>query len=115
MENLNNSNSDFITEGKSTAVIAYLTLIGLIIAFIQNNEKKNPFAAFHIRQCIGLFLTGFALGFISLIPILGWIVGILGMILMIILWFIGFVSALNGKMKPLPIVGNLYQKWFASI
>lgn len=104
-----------IEDGKSIAVIAYITLIGLIIAFVQNGEKKNSFAAFHIRQSLGLMCTGFALSLINIIPFLGWVISILGMFVLIILWISGLMSAVNGKEKPMPIMGNLYQKWFAGI
>ena len=39
--------------GKNTAIISYLTIIGTIIAIILNNDKKNDFASFHIRQALG--------------------------------------------------------------
>ncbi|HMU98814.1 MAG: hypothetical protein K1X26_05165 [Chitinophagales bacterium] len=104
-----------ITEGKSTAIIAYITVIGLIIAFVQNSEKKNTFANFHIRQSLGLMCTGFALGLVNIIPILGWIVSVFGMIVLLILWISGLLNALNGKESPIPILGNLYNKWFSGI
>lgn len=104
-----------ISEGKSTAIIAYITVIGLIFAFVQNSEKKNTFANFHIRQSLGLMCTGFALGLVNIIPILGWIVSIFGMIVLLILWISGLLNALNGKESPVPVLGNLYNKWFSSI
>lgn len=36
-------------QGKNIAIISYLTVIGLVLAFVMNNEKKEPFASFHIR------------------------------------------------------------------
>ena len=30
------------------AIIAYITIFGLIAAYFMNNDKKNPFASFHI-------------------------------------------------------------------
>ena len=36
--------------GKNIAIISYLTVIGLVIAFVMNNEKKEPFARFHISS-----------------------------------------------------------------
>lgn len=104
-----------INEGKTTAIIAYLTLIGLIIAFVMNNDKKNAFAAFHIRQALGLGLTGLALGMVNVIPILGWIIGIFGSLLLIVFWVIGLMGALNGKEKSVPILGKKYQEWLKSI
>lgn len=112
---MEHSQDTTIQAGKNIATIAYLTLIGLIIAFVQNNDKKNAFASFHIRQCIGIFLCAFAIGVVSIIPILGWIVAIVGMLGLFICWVMGLISAINGQMKPLPVVGPLFQKWFASI
>lgn len=102
-------------EGKQTAIIAYITLIGLIIAFVMNSEKKNAFANYHIRQSLGLMCTGFALAFVNVIPILGWIVSILGTLFLMVLWVIGLMNAVNGKESPVPVLGNLYSKWFANI
>ena len=43
-------NTGTVQEGKTIAIISYITIIGLIIAFIMNQSKKNSFASFHIRQ-----------------------------------------------------------------
>ncbi|TJZ61487.1 hypothetical protein FAZ15_09865 [Sphingobacterium olei] len=104
-----------IQEGRSTAIIAYITLIGLIIAFVQNDEKKNAFANYHIRQSLGLIFTGIALFIVGLIPLLGWLISILGTIAVIILWIMGLMNAVNGKQQPIPLLGNLYNKWLANI
>jgi len=104
-----------MAEGKTIATIAYISLIGLIIAFVQNGEKKNVFATYHIRQSLGLMCTGVALFFVGLIPFLGWILSILGTIALIVLWIIGLMNAINGKELPIPLLGNLYSKWFANI
>lgn len=112
METQDNSS---LNEGKNIAIIAYITLIGLIIAFVQNGEKKNSFAAYHIRQSLGLICTSFALALVNIIPILGWIVSILGVIFIMVLWVIGLLNAVNGKEKPIPVLGNLYNKWFQNI
>lgn len=104
-----------VEEGKTTAIIAYITIIGLIIAFIMNNDKKNSFAAYHIRQCVGLALTGLALSVINVIPLLGWIISFFGGIFMFILWIIGLIAAINGQEKPVPLLGEKYQEWLAGI
>lgn len=102
-------------EGKNIAIISYITLIGLVIAFVQNNEKKNEFAAFHIRQSLGLMCTSFALSFINIIPILGWIICLLGMMVLIVLWIISLRNAINEKKNAIPILGKYYNKWFNNI
>ena len=103
------------TEGKNMAIIAYLTIIGLIIAFVMNNEKHNPFAKYHIKQSLGLVITGFLLGVIGLIPILGWIINIIGFVLLFILWIIGLVNAINREQKPIPLLGKHYEKWLQNL
>lgn len=106
---------DDVQDGKTIAIIAYLTVIGLIIAFLMNNDKKNSFASFHIRQCLGIGLTGLALGAIGVIPILGWLISIFGSIFLFILWIIGLIGALNGERKHVPLLGEKYQEWLKGI
>lgn len=108
-------NPDIVSEGKTTAIIAYITLIGFIIALVLNMEKKNSFAIYHIRQSLGLILTGLVLGMINIIPILGWFISIIGFIVLLIMWISGLLSALNGKEKPVFLLGEKYQEWFKGI
>lgn len=99
-----------VSEGKTIAIIAYITFIGLIIAFILNNNKQNAFAKFHIEQSVRIVLAGLAnslLGWFlpSSLSIITSIIG-LGLLVLIIL---GIINAINGKAEPLPIIGNLGQ------
>lgn len=110
-----NPPSSTVEEGKMTAIIAYITLIGLIIAFIMNNDKKNTFAAFHIRQALGLGLTSLALSMINIIPILGWLISLFGVLFIFVLWIIGLIGAINGEKKMVPLLGEKYQEWFKTI
>lgn len=103
------------TQDKTIAIIAYLTIIGLVIAFVMNNEKKDPFATFHIRQALGLTLTGVALSLINIIPVLGWIISIIGLFVILYMWISGLLNALNGKRKTVPILGDKFEEWFKSI
>ncbi len=103
------------TEGKTIAIIAYITIIGLIIAFVMNNEKKNAFASYHIRQSLDLALTALTLSMIGIIPILGWIISFFGFFFVLVLWIIGLLNALNSKEKPLPLFGEKFKEWFKDI
>lgn len=103
------------TEGKQIGMIAYLTVIGLIIAFVMNNEKKSEFAQYHIRQMLGLFVSGVAIGLIGIIPLLGWVIVIVGVFVLFYMWVMGLISAINGQMKPMPILGKKYEEWFAGV
>lgn len=93
---------------KSNGIIAYITIIGLIIAFIQNQELKSEYVNFHVRQMIGLALIGIA---VSWIPFVGWLIGLAT----IVFWIIGLMGAVNGERKPVPVVGEYFQDWFKSV
>lgn len=103
------------SDNKNIAIIAYITIIGLIIAYVMNNEKKDAFASFHIKQSTGLALTGLALGMIGMIPILGWIINILGIFVLLYMWIVGIMNAVNGKESVVPILGNKYKEWFKNL
>jgi len=101
-------------QGKTLAIISYLTIIGAIIAMVQNSEKKNPFASFHIRQALGVELAFFALGY----PIGyfdNWTISMAFYIFFFILWAFGFISALQGQYGLLPILGPFFQKLFKGL
>jgi len=99
-----------IEEGKTAAITSYILIVGFLIALSMNSETKNGYATFHIRQGLGLSLTFIGLGLIIsnfeniMIAAPMWI-------FISILMFYGIFSAANGSLKPLPLVGGLYQKW----
>ena len=105
-------------EDKTIAIVAYLTLIGFIVAIVLHMNKKTKLGAFHLRQMLGFVLTGVAVmfcGFIlAFIPILGWLCMLALWVSMLVLWILGLVAAINGQMTPMPVVGPLYQKWFGT-
>lgn len=103
------------TTNNSMGIIAYLTIIGLIIAFVSNQNNKNEFVTYHIKQSLGIAVTGLALGIIGLIPFIGWIVSILGTLAIIVLWIMGLMNAINNKEKPVPLLGKKYEEWFANL
>ena len=95
-----------------------MTIIGWIIAIVQNNPKDD-YALLYIRQMLGLFISSFALSlvgsFMMVIPFLGFILYILIMAGIIGLWVWSLVNAINNKQEPLPVVGPLFQDWFKSM
>lgn len=103
------------SEEKSAGIITYLTIIGLIIGFVQNSSLKSEYVNFHIRQMIGLVCIMVASSIIAVIPILGWIVYLVGLIGGIVLWVMAIMGASNGEKKPVPLLGKQFQQWFASI
>lgn len=103
---------------KTTGIVSYIGLIGLIIAFVMDKDK-SPFSRFHIRQNIGLtvlYLAMYVVYFIVLMimPKIGMILSLL-FLFPFILWIIGIIGAVKGEMKPVPVVGDKFQEWFKSI
>jgi len=107
-------NSKENSQGKTIALISYIWLFGVIIAFYMNNDKKNSFANFHIRQSLGLWLTFMAFGYIA-----GyfdsWMITTSFLVFFGVLFLFGIVNAISGKAIPVPIVGNFYQKIFTKL
>jgi uncharacterized membrane protein len=99
---------------KTVAIVSYLTVIGFVIAIVMNGNRKSVFAAYHLRQSLGLLIVGFALGIFFIIPILGWILAPILLLCLAVLWLISLLGAVNHKCKPTPILGVHFQKWFAT-
>ena len=102
-------------QNKLIGIISYITVIGFIIALILNQEKKDPFSSFHIRQSLGIFVTGLGLSILAVVPIIGWIVAIVGSLVVLVMWILGLISAINGTMKPVPVLGEKFETWFQGI
>ncbi len=96
------------SEDKTVAIVSYITLIGWIVAFVLHNNNKTALGAFHLRQSLGLFITGIILWWI---PVIGWILNII----VFIFWLIGLINATQGETKPVPIIGEFYQDLFKGI
>lgn len=101
-------------EGKTNAIIGYITLFGTVIAIILNMDKQNPFARFHIRQAFGINLTFFLLGTIAGF-FNSWGVSSAFYIFITVLWVYGFITMLQEKCSPVPLIGPYFQKWFTFI
>lgn len=94
------------TEDKTVAIVAYLTLIGFIVAIIMHSSKKTQIGAYHLRQALGLFIAGIVLGWIPFL-------NLLVLPVLFVFWLLGFINAIKGEMKPIPLVGPMFEKWFA--
>jgi uncharacterized membrane protein len=105
-----------IEKGRKNAIISYLTIIGVIIAYYLNNEddKKSAFASFHVRQSLGLWLTFWALGYI-IGSFDSWLVTSSFYIFFAVLFIYGFVNAIGRKAQSVPLVGDFYQKIFSNL
>ena len=101
-------------EARKTAIVAYLSIIGTVIAMFMNTDPKREFASFHIRQALGLNL-----GFYILAYFVGyfdsWMVTTAFYVFFIVLWIYGFSSAVRYHAVEIPIVGRYFQDWFKNL
>ncbi len=89
---------------KTTGIVAYLTWIGLLIAFLAGDKEG---AKFHINQSLVLVLANVVIGIVTAIPFIGWIVGGVGGIFVFVCWIIGLIGAINGEEKEVPLLGKI--------
>lgn len=87
-----------------TSIVAYLTIVGWIIAYLVGDRNG---AKFHLNQALVLALAEIVAGIIGGLPLIGWIIGgILG-ILIFVCWVLGILGAITGKNKPVPLFGKI--------
>ncbi len=99
-------------KGNFKAILAYLSFIGLIIAYILNMEEKDKFVTYHIKNMFGLVIilfitTTFFQGndFLQYIGQFSWTA-------CFFLWVYSLIMAITGKEKGIPVLTDLFQKWF---
>ena len=72
--------------------------------------QQKSYIKFHAWQSIFLGIAWFAISVIAIIPILGWLIFLLGSIALFIAWIIALLKALKGERYKLPFIGNLAEK-----
>ncbi|WP_299117006.1 hypothetical protein [uncultured Winogradskyella sp.] len=107
-------NQNIVDEGKTLGIVAYLTLFGTLIAFFMNQDKNNPFTAFHTRQALGLGLLYLMIAFVVSsfdsmnISMAFWL-------FFSVLYLYGIFGAITGKTNKIPLLGDIFQNVFKNI
>lgn len=96
-----------VLDGKPYAILAYLWILCLVPLILK---KDNKFALFHAKQGVILFIGELVIGFVGIIPILGWMILFFGTIIFSLLSLIGIVNALLGKYWKMPVIGDIAEK-----
>lgn len=105
------------SSNKTVGILSYLTLIGLILAFVLNKgENKSDFSSFHLRQGLGLtvisFLSGILAFVLGLIPFLKGMSSLIYSVISIAVFIfiiMGLIAAIKGEKKEVPFIGALIQ------
>jgi hypothetical protein len=117
-------------EDKTVAILAYITLIGFIIAIVQHSSNKTKLGAYHLRQAVGFMITGIAMSIILVLialPMLSMRTSVADYAMFIyllsfVIWIglfvcliISIINAASGRLKPAPIFGRLFEKWLVNL
>ena len=108
MEEISKDQSSQKGEKDSTAILCYL---GILVIIPLLAAKDNAFVKFHIKQGLVLLIAEIATMCIAIIPILGWIIAPIAWLIWLVLMVIGIVNVLNGKQKPLPLIGKFAENF----
>lgn len=97
-------------QGKVVAILSYF-LVGIIWYFVDEKVKGDKLAKFHVKQALNLMIISVAVSVVGMfLFFLIWIVPLVQLALFV-LWIIGLISAINGNMKEIPIIGGLAEKY----
>ncbi|RBL88492.1 DUF4870 domain-containing protein [Chitinophaga flava] len=101
---------------KQWAIIAYITIIGWIIAFVKSKENKDTLVTYHLEQALGLAITSLLWSVVvgvmlSIIPALYTPLSILSILPLIFMIF-GIINANSGVQKPIPVIGKFFENKF---
>ena len=81
---------------RTTDIVAYITPIGLIIALLLGQREDSKF---HVNQALVIWSASL----LGVIPCVGWIWGIFCFVCAVM----GFIAALNGEEKEVPLLGKI--------
>jgi uncharacterized membrane protein len=105
MENVseNQFTQEDIEKNKIWAILAWIIFF---IPLLAAGDSK--FARWHANQAFILVILAIANNILGwLLPFgIGWLTLIIGLGIFV-LWIIGIVGAINGKAKPLPVIGGI--------
>ncbi|KKS79775.1 MAG: hypothetical protein UV54_C0028G0003 [Candidatus Beckwithbacteria bacterium GW2011_GWA2_43_10] len=90
-----------------TYVLGWVT--GLVFLLM---EKENQKVRFHAMQSLMFFA---AMTIISFVPVIGWLLSPLVMIISFIVWLMSIYKAYNGEEFELPVAGKLAKKQLAKM
>ena len=122
--------AEFDSDTQVIAVLAYLSYIGLIVAFILHtkSERKNSLGTFHLRQAAGIYAASILLGVVIwpasfIAPLLGEPIGLslwfsaFGLVSLVlgVAWCYGLYCAIVKTEDPVPVIGEFFQDVFKFI
>ena len=96
---------------RNISVIAYMTFIGLLVAFYLNRDHKFEVATYHIKNMFGLVLLMLISQVAQSTDHLMFFGEFLWVVLFI-LWVISIYNAFQNEKKAIPWLSDKFQVWF---
>lgn len=93
-----------VRDGKFFAVISYVCFLCIITLILK---KDNKFALYHAKQGLVLFVMEVVAFILSIIPLLGWLIGIFGYVLFLLVSLWGIMQAALGLNSRIPIITDI--------
>jgi len=103
----NPQNEQEIQEGKFFAIISYISFFCIITLVLK---KDNKFALFHAKQGLVIFVLEVTAFILSIIPFLGWLIGIFGYALFLLVSLWGILQAAQGTCSRIPVITEISEK-----
>jgi len=91
---------------KTMAIIAYFLFF---VPLLTGDYKKSEFLRFHTNQATVLCIAaviGMTVSSMLILLLIGIILMPLVCIAILVLFVIGIINVVNGRMKPLPVIGK---------
>ena len=93
--------------GQKNVGMAILCYFGILVLIpFLTDAKNDPFVKFHIKQGLVLLIAYLIAGVIAAVPFIGWVVGGIVWIFLLILFIMGIINAAGGKEAELPLIGK---------
>ena len=95
-----------IADNRLFAILPYLfsCIAGIIVGIYV---KDSEFVKFHIKNSIRIDIAVLLLLVICIVPFIGWVVAIIGLLVLGVIDIIAIVWAFQGKAKELPIISSI--------
>jgi len=92
-----------VDDAKIISAIGYLGILCLVPLLLK---KDDALAQHHGKQGLVILIAWVLLGAVGWIPLLGWMIAVIGSAILLILMIIGIIKALNGEMWVMPVLGK---------
>ncbi|MDO8489179.1 MAG: hypothetical protein Q7S42_03605 [Candidatus Omnitrophota bacterium] len=93
-----------IRDGKFFAIISYVSFLCIITLILK---KSNKFALYHAKQGLVLFVMEVAAFILSIIPLFGWLIGVFGYTLFLLVSLWAIMQSALGIYCNIPIVSKI--------